>query len=58
MLMNPGATTKPVASISRVPLAFLSSPMAAIVSAFMATLPTYVGFPEPSAIVPFFIKIS
>jgi len=24
MLMNPGATTKPVASISRVPLAFLS----------------------------------
>jgi len=48
MLMKPGATARPAASISVCPLALPSEPMAAIASPLIATSPTKPADPLPS----------
>ncbi|OPZ52333.1 MAG: hypothetical protein BWY89_01933 [Bacteroidetes bacterium ADurb.BinA012] len=58
MLINPGATVIPLASISVLPLAFRRSPMAAMVSDIIPISPLKAGEPDPSAIFPFRMSTS
>src|SRR5438874_6743655 len=50
--MNPGATTRPCASISRLACASCKSPTAAMRSPLTATSPANQGFPAPSMMWP------
>ena len=58
MSINPGAITNPLASTILAVSAFLSCPIALILSPIIPKSASYLSRPVPSIIVPFFIRVS